>query len=130
MCDVLKKSSKKEIWNWQMQQTLEIAKPMVSRKFAKKLYKLIGVAFEAKAVSKGVKDVQKSIRKKKQGVFVFLYQFFFQFPLQIYTTWYLFMPNPNRSLLNNVLRAINDEEDIIENAEMNEVESETEFSGP
>ncbi|XP_013407087.1 H/ACA ribonucleoprotein complex subunit 2-like protein [Lingula anatina] len=48
-----------------------IAKPLASRKMAKKLYKIIKKAQKQKQLRKGVKEVQKFVRKGEKGVIVF-----------------------------------------------------------
>ena len=48
-----------------------IAKPMASKKLTKKTYKLVKKSSKAKQLRRGVKEVQKTIRKKEKGVVVF-----------------------------------------------------------
>ncbi|XP_071480666.1 H/ACA ribonucleoprotein complex subunit 2-like protein [Diadema antillarum] len=48
-----------------------IANPMASRKLTKKLYKVIKKASKVKMVRRGVKEVQKFLRKGEKGFVVF-----------------------------------------------------------
>jgi len=48
-----------------------VAKPMASKKFAKKVYKLIKKGTKAKSIRSGLKDVQSRIRKGETGLVIF-----------------------------------------------------------
>merc|ERR1712000_30143 len=45
-----------------------IAKPLADKKLTKKLYKGVKKAHKAKALSRGVKEVVKALKKKKSGL--------------------------------------------------------------
>merc|ERR1711860_232892 len=57
-------------WDEQIQHLNAISKPLASRKLAKKLYKVIRKAQEEKSLRKGVREVQKFIRKGETGLVV------------------------------------------------------------
>lgn len=60
----------KELWEEKIKHLNGIAKPLASRKLAKKLYKTIKKAKSVKHTAEGVKDVQKRVRKGEKGVVV------------------------------------------------------------
>jgi len=60
----------KERWDILASRVSKIANPLASRKLAKKLYKLIKKAQKEKHLRKGVREVQKFVRKGEKGLVV------------------------------------------------------------
>ncbi|KAI0239607.1 H/ACA ribonucleoprotein complex subunit 2-like protein [Lamellibrachia satsuma] len=57
-------------WEELVQRVTPIAKPLASRKQTKKLYKIIKKAHKHKQLRKGVREVQKFIRKGEKGIVI------------------------------------------------------------
>merc|ERR1711976_545832 len=62
---------KEETWNVLVSRVSAISNPLASRKLAKKLYKVIKKAQKHKHLRKGVREVQKFVRKGENGIVVF-----------------------------------------------------------
>ena len=57
-------------WEDKVQYLSPIASPLASKKLTKKLYKIVGKAQASKSIRKGIKEVQKSLRKGEKGLVV------------------------------------------------------------
>ncbi|XP_060075498.1 H/ACA ribonucleoprotein complex subunit 2-like protein [Ylistrum balloti] len=60
----------KEAWNSKIEHLNAISKPLAPRKLSKRLYKAIKKAAKQKQLRKGVREVQKFVRKGEKGVIV------------------------------------------------------------
>ncbi|XP_033756992.1 H/ACA ribonucleoprotein complex subunit 2-like protein [Pecten maximus] len=60
----------KESWNSKIEHLNAISKPLAPRKLSKRLYKAIKKAAKQKQLRKGVREVQKFVRKGEKGVIV------------------------------------------------------------
>ncbi|XP_069139296.1 H/ACA ribonucleoprotein complex subunit 2-like protein [Argopecten irradians] len=60
----------KEAWNAKIEHLNAISKPLAPRKLSKRLYKAIKKAARQKQLRKGVREVQKFVRKGEKGVIV------------------------------------------------------------
>jgi len=63
-------NDKDDRWHELVERVGPIAKPLASRKLTKRLYKVIKKAQQAKHLRKGVREVQKMVRKGEKGVVV------------------------------------------------------------
>lgn len=59
---------KESRWDALLSQVEVIASPMASRKLAKRIYKVVKRAEKAKQIRRGVREVQKFIRKGEKGI--------------------------------------------------------------
>lgn len=59
---------KEDKWDVLVSQVERIANPLASRKLTKKLYKIVKKAEKAKQLRRGVREVQKFIRKGEKGI--------------------------------------------------------------
>ncbi|GFO31279.1 H/ACA ribonucleoprotein complex subunit 2-like protein [Plakobranchus ocellatus] len=60
----------KQSWEDKVRYLSPIASPLASKKLTKKLYKMVGKAHGVKSLRKGIKEVQKSLRKGEKGIVV------------------------------------------------------------
>jgi len=64
-------ADKEARWEELVTKVSPIANPLASRKLTRKLYKIIKKANQQKCLHKGVREVQKVVRKGGQGVLIF-----------------------------------------------------------
>ncbi|XP_041368732.1 H/ACA ribonucleoprotein complex subunit 2-like protein [Gigantopelta aegis] len=64
------KEEKEETWEQKTKYMCAIAQPLASRKLTKRLYKVIKKAGKQNKLRKGVREVQKYVRKGEKGIMV------------------------------------------------------------